>query len=138
MADQVSPEARPEPVEKDIQRISAELLRRREQPETRSLSGHELVRQTVRSYTGVQPTAKQAEPAQPAGETIDNPLPGYAESAPPEAKREIEQYLQMAFKDGILKASSEAAKASPFVLDAFHDALAGKLYEELKKRGVVE
>jgi hypothetical protein len=44
----------------------------------------------------------------------------------------------MAFKDGILKASSEAAKASPFVLDAFHDALAGKLYEELKKRGVLE
>jgi hypothetical protein len=134
MPDQISPETHPEPVESEIKRISAAILRERERPEGRGLTGPELVRQTVRSYTG-QPSVK---PAEPPGQVIDDTLPEYAESAPPEAKREIEQYLQMAFKDGILKASSEAAKSSPFVLDAFHDALSGKLYEELKKRGIVD
>ncbi len=131
------PETHPEPVEKEIQRISSALLRERERPESRGLTGPELVRQTVRSYTGAQPAAKPAEPAQPAGQVIDDTLPEYAESAPPEAKQEVERFLGMAFREGILKASSEAAKSSPFVLDTFHDALSGKLYEELKKRGIV-
>lgn len=137
MTEKISPETHPEPVEKEIQRISSEILRERERPESRSLSGHELVRQAVRAYAG-QPATKPAKPAQPAGQVIDDTLPAYAESAPPEVRREAERFLEMAFQEGILKASSEAAKASPFVLDTFHDALAGKLYEELKKRGVVE
>lgn len=137
MIDQISPETHPEPVEKEIQKISAAVLRERGRPESRSVSGREIVRQTVRSYVG-QPVANQAKPAQPAGQVIDDALPEYAKSAPPEVKLEVERFLEMAFREGILKASAEAAKASPFVLDTFHDALAGKLYEELKKRGIVK
>jgi hypothetical protein len=140
MSDQTSSEIHPREVESEIKKISAEILRQRERPEGRGLTGPEIVRQAVRSYTGVQPAAKPKEPATaaPTAQTVVNPLPDYAESAPPEVKREIERFLEMAFRDGILKASSEAAKSTPFVLDAFHDALAGKLYEELKKRGIVE
>lgn len=140
MVDRAYPETHPEPVESEIKKISAAILRERGRPESRGLTGLELVRQTVRSYAG-QPAAKQAQPAQAAqaaGGVIDDVLPAYAESAPPEVKKEIERLLEMAFRDGILKASSEATKSKPFVLDAFHDALAGKLYQELKKRGVVE
>lgn len=137
MIDRISTETHPEPVEKEIQKISAEVLRERERPDSRGLTGSELVRRTVRSYVG-QPLAEPAEPAQSAEWTTDNTLPEYAESAPPEVKGEVERFLGLAFREGILKASAEAAKASPFVLDTFHDALAGKLYEELKKRGIVE
>ena len=44
----------------------------------------------------------------------------------------------MAFMDGILKAANEAKKSNPFVLDAFHDALTGKLYDEFKRRGLLK
>ena len=46
--------------------------------------------------------------------------------------------LDLAFHHGIEKANSEAKKSSPFIVDAFHDALVTKLYPELQKRGIVE
>lgn len=138
MTDQISPEIHPEVVENEIKKISAEILREREKPESKNLTSKELIRQTMRSYVGVgQPPAKSPEPARSGEEIIDNVLPKYAESAPPEIKEKIERFLEMAFREGILKASSEAAKSGPFVLDAFHDALSGKLYEELNKRGLL-
>ena len=77
------------------------------------------------------------QPAQP-GEPSSGPLPQYAESAPAETKLEVEYLLDVAFHQGIVKATSEAMKSNPFVLDAFHDALVGKLYPELQKRGILK
>lgn len=134
MSDQIQPTPRPEAIEKDIQRISAEILRQRRRQETTSASGKEVIREAVRSYTG-QVTPKSPPPP-PA--VVQHPLPQYAADAPAEVKEKAEQLLEMAFQEGILKAARMAEEAGPFVLDVFHDALAGKLYEELKKRGVVE
>lgn len=39
---------------------------------------------------------------------------------------------------GIKQAIAEAKKLNPFLLDAFHDALVDKLYEELTSRGLVD
>jgi hypothetical protein len=57
--------------------------------------------------------------------------------AAPAAKLEVEDLIRLAFKDGIAKATHAAAKSNPFILDAFHDALAGKLHEELTKRKII-
>jgi hypothetical protein len=46
--------------------------------------------------------------------------------------------LDLALRDGLSKALSESEKSPYFVQDAFHDALAGKLYPELQKRGIVK
>ena len=42
------------------------------------------------------------------------------------------------FQHGLDKANAEAMKSSPFVMDAFHDTLAAKLYPELQRRGILK
>ena len=135
MVDQLTPEIDSEKIETDIRAIAEEMEKHREAPETRHLTSRELLRHSIRSYTGVQP---QPAAPPPAGQAASAVLPDYAQTAAPEAKLEIESLLGLAFREGVLKATDEAAKSSPFVTDAFHDALAGKLYEELKKRGLVK
>ena len=132
MPEQLTPDIRPEIPEKDIREISAEFERHRENPEFRGLTNHELLRQSLRTYTHTAPA-----PA-PSGQVIQNPLTDYAQAAAPETKLEIEHLLSIAVNDGILQANEEAMKSSAFVLDAFHDSLAGRLYPELKKRGKIK
>jgi hypothetical protein len=68
----------------------------------------------------------------------NSPLPAYAQSAPPEIRLEIEYLLDIALHKGISAALQESAKSPYFVQDAFHDALAGRLYPELQKRGLMK
>ncbi|MFH0890790.1 MAG: hypothetical protein V1856_02030 [Candidatus Liptonbacteria bacterium] len=133
MPDQFVPEVKPQIQEQDIHGVAAELKRHQESPEMRGVSGPELVRQSIRSYTGVQSAAPTAQ----AQRTDDSVLPKYAKDASSETKLEIETLLGMAFREGIVKATQQAVKSNPYILDTFHDALAGNLYEELKKRGMV-
>jgi len=46
--------------------------------------------------------------------------------------------MDVALKQGLEKALAEARKSPYFVQDALHDALAGRLYPELQKRGIVK
>ncbi len=131
------PESHPA-IEKDLSAVAAEVAKHREAPENRLLSSHELVRKAVRSYTENQAPTPPAQTAQPSSQSDDSALPAYAQSAPSGTKLEVEHLLSLAFREGILKATSEASRSNPYVLDTFHDALAGKLYPELKKRGLVE
>ena len=41
------------------------------------------------------------------------------------------------FHEGLWKTLAKAKKSDPFVLDAFHDALTDKLYDELKNRKLI-
>ena len=132
MAEQSPPEFKGhEALEADIKQLVAEIRKHEERPETRSLTGPELLKKSIQSMTAV------AQPAQP-GEPSSGPLPQYAQSAPAETKLEVEYLLDVAFHHGITKANTEAMKSSPFVVDAFHDALVGKLYLELQKRGILK
>ena len=135
MPDQVQPNFETA-LEADMERLSAEVKVHQERPEMKGVSGHELVKASLQAMA-TPPVQTPAEPVA-VGNVIHNPLPNYAQDAPAETKIEIEYLLETAFRDGIMRANTEAAKSSPFVLDAFHDALAGKLYPELKKRGILE
>ena len=95
-------------------------------------SGQELVRHAIQTLHS--PT-QAVTPQTGAGD--DSVLPSYMSGATPTAKMEVEDLVSMAFKEGIAKATSAAQRSNPFILDAFHDALAGKLHEELKKRKLV-
>lgn len=125
-----------EALERDIQVLAKEIAKSRELPENRSVGEKELLRQAIRA---LPQTAQTGQPQPQATPPITkSPLPGYAQSAPAEVKLEIEYLLDLAFHQGLAKADAEARKSPDFVLDAFHDALAGRLYPELQRRGILK
>ena len=129
MADNFSPDIGHRAIEADIERLSAEISIIKEKPQNRDVSGHEIVRQSVRAFVQVSPQNTTTQ--------SDGPLPAYMKDVTPDVRLEVERLVDLAFHEGILKANEAAQAHSPFVLDAFHDALAGKLYPELQKRGLV-
>lgn len=50
-------------------------------------------------------------------------------------QKRIDALVHLAEEQGIDAAHARAAADEPYVLDAFHDALAGALYDELQRRG---
>lgn len=132
MADNFSPEIGPNFKEEDVERVLGEVERHRENPETKGASGQEIVRRAVQSVTGLG--SSQAA----GGPQDDSILPDYAKDAPAETKLEVETLIQVAFAKGISEAAKEASNSSPYVIDAFHDALSGKLYTELERRGLIK
>lgn len=137
MAEEIIPAPKPEqapaPLESDLSRVAGEVLKHRENPEMSGASDQEVVKQAIRTITAAPAPAAP----QKAVSDDDSVLPAYMSNAAPAAKLEVEELIRMAFKDGISKAAKTAQKSSPFVLDAFHDALAGKLHDELKKRKMI-
>ncbi|HEX4103904.1 MAG TPA: hypothetical protein VHZ04_00265 [Candidatus Paceibacterota bacterium] len=129
-------------LEADIERLAAQIRIGHELPEMRTMGGQEIVKEALRAFPQLDKNiASQSAPGAPASaprSASDGPLPAYAQNAPTEVKLEIEYLLDTAFRQGIGKALAESKKSPYFVQDAFHDALAGKLYPELKKRGVLK
>jgi hypothetical protein len=130
-------------LEADITALSEEIKNRREGITVENYNERELVKEAIRAFphfetpsaSGPAPTPAPSAPAAPA--SAGSVLPEYAQHAAPEVKLEIEYLLDMALTKGIGKALAESHKSPYYVQDAFHDALAGKLYPELQKRGIV-
>jgi len=131
MAEQLLPEFEHQALENDMKRLVEEVGKHREVPENSSLGDEALLKRSVQSFTAMS-NGPVANPT-----NLQNPLPQYVEDASPEVKLEVEYLLDIAFHEGILKADREARKTSPFVLDAFHDALVKKLYPTLKEQGLL-
>lgn len=124
----------------DIEKIRRAVEEKKNAPEFGNLPEIEIVKEAIRPIVRPQSAVKSGAPAtSPAVEQIarDNALPSYAKNADEDAQERIERLLSLAFQIGIEKAASEAEKSDPFSLDAFHDALTDKLYQELKKRGML-
>ena len=128
-----------------MQRLAAEIKNQRERPEMMNAGEKELVKEAIRAFPGIEkgPNAAPLPLAASSANTAANaaeqsPLPAYAENAPAEVKLEIEYLLDLALRQGLGKAFAEAQKSPYFVLDTFHDALAGRLYPELQRRGFVK
>ena len=132
--DQPIPKFESPAIEQDIPKVAEEIARHKESPELRTAGGQEILKQSLRTLT----PAPVPQPSDDKGSVIADPLPDYAANASPETKIEVEHLLELAFKEGIIVANAKAATSNPFVLDTFHDALVGKLYPELKKRGILE
>jgi hypothetical protein len=137
MPDQIQPDFE-QAIEADMERLATEVKLHKESPEMQAASGHELIKKSLQTMAHSTSSGQAQDEPLAIGNVIHNPLPNYAQDAPAETKLEREYLLGKAFREGIMRASNEAARSSPFVLDAFHDALAGKLYPELKRRGILE
>lgn len=137
MQEHISEERLHGALEEDIARLAQEVQRSRETSGRQHLPEKERVRHSLER---VMPslTLRQA-PSAPAGNGEASPLlPSYTRDVPPETKLEIEHLLDLALHKGLAAADKAALRATPFVLDAFHDALTETLYPELKKRGIVK
>ncbi len=129
-------------LEADMKTLAAEIHRTQEMKDVKNMEGLDAVKEAIRAFPqlGHELPDDNGVPVPPAnGQSFSNsPLPAYAQDAPPEIRLEIEYLLDIALHKGIGAALSESAKSPYFVQDAFHDALAGRLYPELQKRGLMK
>jgi hypothetical protein len=128
-------------LEADMKTLVAEIHRTQEMKDRKNADGLDAVKEAIRAFPqlGHGASDDNGVPLTPAtpGEA-NSPLPAYAQNAAPEIKLEIEYLLDIALRKGIGPALAESAKSPYFVQDAFHDALAGRLYPELQKRGLMK
>jgi hypothetical protein len=128
------PHIKYEAIEADIKKLAEEVKRLKIKAETNHLSEQEIIKKSLSAMVPIAQVQSQTQKKEPS----DKPIPKYAESFSPELQLEIEYLLHTAFTEGITKALADAQKSNnPAVLDAFHDALSGKLYEELKQRKIL-
>ena len=122
--------------------LAAEIHRTQEMKDAKNVEGLDAVKEAIRAFPQLnhdQPDGNGVPVPPVNGQSFSSsPLPAYTQSAAPEIRLEIEYLLDIALRKGISTALSESAKSPYFVQDAFHDALAGRLYPELQKRGLMK
>lgn len=123
-------------LEKDIERLSREISEKKNLPENKDLSQLELVGEVIKPMFKAAMTQTQAS-GTGTSQDEDSGLPSYLSDSPEETKLEVGKLVDSVFHQGLTKTLAKAKKSNPFVLDAFHDALANKLYAELKKRKLI-
>ncbi len=119
-------------LEADMDRLAGEIMKHKEVLDKETADQKEILKQAIKA---IGPAADTPAPSEDNSSPL---LPNYAAGASPEVKLEIEYLLDLALREGISKANAAAKNSNPFVLDAFHDALAGKLYPELQRRKIVK
>ncbi|MBU4348611.1 hypothetical protein KJ671_03890 [Patescibacteria group bacterium] len=122
------------PIEKDIQGLSQEIKERQAESNV-EVSSETEVKDFLKTKIG-DSVVRAKTNIQSSDSTLDEnkTLPDYLINESKEIKNKVEQLITLAFNEGIEKSIKEATKSGPFILDAFHDALTSKLYDELKKR----
>lgn len=127
-------------LEKDIQRLSQEIKTLRNLPEGQNLSDKELIQRALKSeIKQVDFSANKNVPVISEAESnkIEKEvLPNYLKDSPDDLKLEVERVVELTFRKGLWEAIAEAKKRGPVVVDALHDALTDKVYEEFKKRNL--
>ncbi len=121
-------------LEQDIERLSAEIKER-----GLAEKGKEGVKTVVKDQTAPEmPIGPSGRPELPTAPPPLNPaLPNYLQNEPAQVKLKVEKLLDLAFHQGIKRAAAEARESGPIILDAFHDALTDKIYNELKQKGLL-
>ncbi len=120
-------------LEQDMIRLSNEVKLRAEKAPSMEISRREI----VRSVIGSQIQAQSSRPAAEAQSEPSTMLPQYLQEESPEVRLKIEELVDVAFHKGIDASIAEAKKYGPFIIDALHDTLTTKLYEELKSRNLL-
>jgi len=126
------------PFEKDIQDFSKEVREHQEKNKIERVQETH-VKDLLKLRLNSQLQASQMQNKQAGGSVLQesDSLPDYLIEESNQVKDKVEALIGLAFSKGIEASAKEAAKAGPFILDAFHDALTSKLYAELKNRGLL-
>lgn len=128
----------PSPIKAEMEKISKEIAERKKSPEAEGLSEKELIKEALRPIIeGQPPSSSTSAPTIAPSSSSGGVLPRYLENFPAEIKSQVEKLVNAVFQQGLEKTVKEVKKQNAFVIDAFHDSLADKLYEELKKRKMI-
>ena len=119
-------------LEKDIERLAAEV---KEKGGTTPEAQREAVKQAVAKE--IYPASETSVPKQTEVSAPSPILPNYLQNASHEVRLKVEQLVDLAWHKGIRAAVKEAEKSGSFFVDALHDALTDKLYNEFKNRGLL-
>jgi len=103
---------------------------------------HHVIGEQIGEQIGVAASAAAAaaDPTTASGGTSPSSSKGgptYLDNLDDETVEKINKLVSELFEVGISKTIKKVVEEDPFVLDAFHDALVDKLYDELKKHKVV-
>ena len=125
-------------LEADMRRLSEEILEKRSLPEYKNFSDKEILKETLRPIIKSDTEQLKREDKIVTEKTEKNFLPDYALELPSEKKLEVEKLIDAVFHKG-LKAIDDMRKYryDAEIVDAFHDALVGKLSDELEKRKLI-
>lgn len=123
-------------LEADIDRLAQEVRERRNLPEMQNADDKELVKAALKSLHKKDVEKEILTTNDENNSQGVNFLPAYMNDFSEESKLEVEYLLDLVAHKGLIYAHARAKKANPAVLDAFHDALAGKWHPELERRGV--
>ena len=115
----------------DVQKIG-ERLNERAVAEKIDLHTKETVRESIQTISSMPASQSQSINAD-----LDI-LPDYTKNYSPEDKQVIENLLQAAADKCLNVANGLAKGEAPYILDAFHDALAEKLLPYLKQKGIIK
>ena len=121
-------------IEADLRRVGQEVKEQTGGSATPEATERALVRQSLHPMVKA-PAAAVPQREQPA--VNDESLSPYLRDAAPEVKDRVERLVEDAFKHGVEHAAAEAQMAGPFIVDALHDVLSDRFYEELKRRKLV-
>ena len=123
-------------LEDDIKLLGREVAEKKSEPESKDLSEKEIIKRTIAPFIN-QPPASGTNPQTQTILEEESFHPDYLKDSPAEIKLQVEKLIDNVFHIGLRKAAAEARKKTPFLLDSFHDSLADKLHEELKKRKLI-
>lgn len=121
-------------IESDLHRVGQEVREQIGGNATPEATERALVRQSLQPMVAVSTTPAVQQDRSVADDAM---LPPYMKHATSDIKDRVERLVEDAFKHGVEHAAEEAQKEGPFVVDALHDALSDRFYEELKKRNLV-
>jgi hypothetical protein len=129
-------------LEQDIERLSKIIAEAKKFPESKDFNEKELIKKSLEKIMAQvnsgEPAITQHNVTLTQNVTLAQKiLPDYLENEEPEIKLTIEKLIDEVFHEGLDKTIKKASQAGPFFLDAFHDALADKLFDELKKRKLI-
>ena len=119
-----------EAIEQDIERLHQDIKEKRgNMSEKEALKA--ALRESIVAAQASQPAVSQPTATQG---TVSRILPTYVMQNSKEIQLAVEKLIAHAFTHGIKKAIHEAKGQGAFFLDAFHDALTDRLYQEFKRR----
>ena len=132
----------------NYEELAKEVIRQQEtQKQEQTPQNHkEAVISVLRERTAIhqQLPIQQAADSQQTTETIkatpsqkETNLPKYADNAPLESKQKVENLITLTLEKGLTYGVEQAAKADPFVIDMYHDALAEHIVAQMKEKGLI-
>ena len=134
-------------IEQEIAQLSLAIEEKRTilEKENRIVEEKELVRTAVQeTVAGLQlhtvplPAHKPPPSAQPPAPQPKPTARHYLDNLDEESVNKVQLLVNKTFDKGIKKTVGEIQHEEAFIIDAYHDALVDKLYEELKARGIVK